>query len=100
MSSMGEMYKYMGISVPPRPSPCVYPDQGPFFTQQPDPSTPSFTQLISSMQMCLRPVLYSAQPFHAKFSSVRPNHAAISSVRPFHAGFRHVLYVAQPVTLY
>ncbi|KAJ0800490.1 hypothetical protein HanPI659440_Chr03g0103601 [Helianthus annuus] len=50
MTSMGEMYKYMGISVPPRPPPRVYPDQGPFFTQQPDPSMPSFTQPLPSMQ--------------------------------------------------
>ncbi|MFS8009607.1 hypothetical protein Hanom_Chr14g01286931 [Helianthus anomalus] len=50
MTGMSEMYKYMGISVPPRPPSRVYPDQGPFFMQQPDPSMPSFTQPLPSMQ--------------------------------------------------
>ncbi|KAJ0536491.1 hypothetical protein HanIR_Chr09g0442251 [Helianthus annuus] len=44
------------------------------------------------IRIALRPVLYSARPFLATFSSVRPDHAALSFVRPFHAGFRHVLY--------
>ncbi|KAJ0906069.1 hypothetical protein HanPSC8_Chr07g0301301 [Helianthus annuus] len=50
MTGMGEMYKHMGMSVPPRPSPRVYQGQGPFYTQQPDPSMSSFTQPIPSMQ--------------------------------------------------
>ncbi|MFS7965927.1 hypothetical protein Hanom_Chr09g00767911 [Helianthus anomalus] len=51
MTCMGEMYKYMSISVPPRPPPQVYPDWGPFYTQQPHPSMPSFTQPIMSMPL-------------------------------------------------
>ncbi|KAM0021696.1 hypothetical protein Hdeb2414_s0024g00653811 [Helianthus debilis subsp. tardiflorus] len=92
MTSMGEMYKCMGISVPPHPLPQVYLDQGPFFTQQPDPCH----SLSSPSRPCLWPVLYSARPFHATFSSVRSDHAPLSYVRPFHVGSRHILYVAQP----
>ncbi|MFS7972893.1 hypothetical protein Hanom_Chr09g00850191 [Helianthus anomalus] len=55
MTGMGEMYKHMGMSVPPRPSPRVYQGRGPFYTQQPNPSLSSFTQSIPSMQD--RPIL-------------------------------------------
>ncbi|MFS7907402.1 hypothetical protein Hanom_Chr01g00070941 [Helianthus anomalus] len=51
MTGMGEMYKYMGLTIPPRPPPRIYPNRGSFYTQQPDPSMPSFTQPILSIQV-------------------------------------------------
>ncbi|MFS8027677.1 hypothetical protein Hanom_Chr16g01501561 [Helianthus anomalus] len=50
------MYKHMGISVPPHLSPRVFPDRGPFYMQQPDPSMPSFTQPITSMPIFTQPI--------------------------------------------
>ncbi|KAF5799122.1 hypothetical protein HanXRQr2_Chr07g0300931 [Helianthus annuus] len=98
MTGIGEMYKYMGVSVPPRPPPRVYPDRGSFYTQQPDP--PCHPLPSPFRPFILRPVLYSTQLFHAAFSSVRPDYVTLSFIRPFHAGSRHDLYAAQSATLY
>ncbi|MFS8003204.1 hypothetical protein Hanom_Chr13g01211141 [Helianthus anomalus] len=58
MTAISEMYKYIGISVPPCPPPRIYSDRGPFYMQQPDPSIPSFTQPITSMLIFTQPISY------------------------------------------
>ncbi|MFS7934119.1 hypothetical protein Hanom_Chr05g00387821 [Helianthus anomalus] len=52
MTGMGEMYKYMGILVPPHPPPRVYPDQCPFFTQQADPCHPLPSHPVYAYDPC------------------------------------------------
>ncbi|MFS8007867.1 hypothetical protein Hanom_Chr14g01265971 [Helianthus anomalus] len=95
MTGMGEMYKYMGISVPPRPPPRVYPDQGPFFTQQPDPSMPSFTQ---PLHLTTRPILSPTFPCHIFLGPAKPCCSFLCptfpcrlQARPIHGTTRHPL---------
>ncbi|MFS7889811.1 hypothetical protein Hanom_Chr00s000005g01611431 [Helianthus anomalus] len=52
MNGMGEMYKYMGISVLPHPPQGVYPDGGPFYTQQLDPSMLTSCLILSPTFPC------------------------------------------------
>ncbi|MFS7990124.1 hypothetical protein Hanom_Chr11g01055051 [Helianthus anomalus] len=80
MTCMGEMYKHMGMSVPPRPSPRVYQGQGPFYTQQPDPSMSSFTQPIPFMQA--RPILSPTFGCRVFLSLVRRCRSFLCSTLP------------------
>ncbi|MFS7907024.1 hypothetical protein Hanom_Chr01g00066371 [Helianthus anomalus] len=72
---MGEMYKFMGISVPPRPPARVYPYRGPLCTQQSDPSLPSFTQPITSMPIFTQPIpsMKAPGPSYTQFELSTPH---------------------------
>ncbi|KAJ0568846.1 hypothetical protein HanHA300_Chr05g0159421 [Helianthus annuus] len=102
MTSMGEMYKCMGISVPPHPLPRVYLDQGPFFTQQPDPchflSSPS-----RPCRLMARAIFSPTFPCYIFLSPARPHPSFLCptfpcrlQARPIRGTARHtVLGVAR-----